>query len=98
MKNGKGIMIYFDTGDIYEGEWEGDKKNGKGRQFYNQNQSWYVGDFVDDKKQGKGRMYDIETPDEIYEGEFSSDKKNGEGVLIMKNKDGLLIKVNQGIH
>ena len=80
-KFGLGKMIYF-NGDLYEGNWENDKRNGKGRLLYGQDGciGVYVGEFLDDKRNGKGRYYDA-VKEEIFEGEWNNDKKNGEGTL-----------------
>ena len=51
-------MVYF-SGDIYEGEWENDKRNGMGRHdFVKDNLGVYVGEFIEDKRTGKGRFFD----------------------------------------
>lgn len=76
-------MVYFNE-DIYEGEWENDKKNGKGRLEHINEGIVYIGEFIEDKKTGKGRLYS-KKKDEIYEGEWANDKKNGEGTTIMRN-------------
>lgn len=77
-------MIYF-NGDLYEGNWENDKRNGKGRLLYGQDGciGVYVGEFIDDKRNGKGRYYDA-VKEEIFEGEWNNDKKNGEGTLVKR--------------
>ena len=51
------------NGDIYEGEWENDRKNGKGRLYSGETGDWYVGEFNEDKKMGKGRLYEASNKD-----------------------------------
>ena len=58
-------MVYF-NGDIYEGEWESDRKNGIGRldkqevagsEKQDKEVGYiYIGEFTDDKRSGKGRQ------------------------------------------
>ena len=45
--NGKRKMTY-ENGDVYEGEWNNDKKNGKGKMTYNGNN--YENNYIDVNK------------------------------------------------
>ncbi len=76
LKNGKGIMIYFNT-RLYEGDWLDDKKNGKAIELY-PNGSKYEGCFVKGKREGKGQF--IWVNGEIYDGEWRNGVKHGSGM------------------
>jgi hypothetical protein len=83
-KVGLGKMVYF-NGDLYEGNWENDKRNGKGRHEYGKDGAVgvYVGEFVDDKRNGRGRFFDA-VKQEIFEGDWNVDKRSGEGTLVKR--------------
>ena len=66
------------NGDIYEGDWNGDKRTGKGKMTYISGQI-YEGDWKDDKRVGRGKLT---LPNgQIYEGDWKDDKRNGQGKL-----------------
>ena len=55
MKSGKG-KYFFDTGEIYEGEFANDSFEGIGKYTYN-NGNYYVGTFSKSLKHGKGKQF-----------------------------------------
>ena len=55
VKTGKGRMAYG-NGDIYEGDWDEDKRSGKGSLHY-ANGDYYEGEFMDDMRHGGGKMF-----------------------------------------
>ena len=89
IKNGKGKIIYYNTGDFYEGEFKNGEINGYG--FYTwKNKHTYEGSFLNGKMHGKG-IY--KWPDgNTYEGEYKNNIKEGEGEFIWK--DGRKFKGN----
>ena len=46
--------MYYNNGDIYEGDWKNDEKEGKGTEYYNRDDQFkgdkYVGDWKNCKK------------------------------------------------
>ena len=75
-KNGK-MIIHYDNGDKYDGEFLDNVKEGKGVYSYC-NGDIYEGDFFEDVKDGYGIYY--YKNGERYEGEFMDDKKSGRGI------------------
>ena len=74
-KNGK-MIITYNNGDKYEGDFVNNIKEGKGVYYY-ENGDKYEGDFIQDKKEGYG-VYFYKNG-EKYEGEFKGGKKHGFG-------------------
>ena len=74
-KNGK-MVITYDNGDKYEGEFVDNIKEGKGIYYFN-NGDKYEGEFFEDLKDGYG-VYYYKNGDK-YEGEYKEDKKDGHG-------------------
>ena len=70
-------MIYADTNQRYEGEFEDDIPMGLGKISY-PNGDIYIGMVEKCCKQGRGRL---ESNGEIFEGEFNKDQK-GLGVFM----------------
>jgi len=66
-ENGK-MIINYNNGDKYEGEYIDNIKEGKGIYYYN-NGDKYEGEFVNYKKEGYGTYY--YKSEEKYEGEFN---------------------------
>ena len=46
----------YGNGDIYEGDWDEDKRSGKGSLHY-ANGDYYEGEFMDDMRHGGGKMF-----------------------------------------
>ena len=74
-KNGK-MMVSYDNGDQYEGDFVENVKEGKGVYNYS-NGDKYEGDFFDDVKEGSG-VYSYKNG-ERYEGEFKNGFADGRG-------------------
>ena len=75
-KNGR-MIITYDNGDKYDGEFVDNVKEGRG--VYNYfNGDRYEGEFFEDVKDGFGIYY--YKNGERYEGEFKNDQKEGHGI------------------
>ena len=89
IKHGKGKIIYFNSGDFYEGEFKNGEINGFGFYIW-KNKHSYEGNFINGKMHGYG-IY--KWPDgNIYEGQYKNNIKEGEGEFIWK--DGRKFKGN----
>ena len=87
VKNGKGI--YTSETEIYEGNWNDDKKDGEGLLKFKEG-IIYKGSFKNDKLNGKGEM---KWPNNTYYvGEFSNNLFDGNGYL--KGSNGNTYKGN----
>ena len=82
-KNGKGKIIYKDTGDWYEGYFLENNFNGEGHYYWKKNGYEYIGNYVDGIIKGKGvyKYGDKAT----YKGEFKNGVKEGLGEWNTKN-------------
>ena len=75
---GKGKLIYKDTGEIYEGDFRDNTFTGNGK-FTWPNGEVYEGEFLNGKFNGKGKY---SYPDgQIYEGDYVNGVKEGFGKL-----------------
>lgn len=74
---GKELYFFGRTGDIYLGNFEGDKRGGFG-EFISGNGDIYTGNMLDGKKHGKGVF--TWADGSSYDGEFADNMKNGYGV------------------
>ena len=82
-KEGKGKIIYKNSGDWYEGEFIKDNFNGKGHYFWKKNDYEYIGNYVNGIMEGNGVFkYGNKA---IYKGEFKNGVKEGKGEWITKN-------------
>ena len=82
-KNGK-MVVTYDNGDKYEGDFVDNVKEGKGIYIYS-NGDKYEGEFFGDEKDGYGIYY--YKNGERYEGEFKEDKKHGHGIYYYLDGD-----------
>ena len=74
MKHGFGKLEFFESGEIYEGQFDKDEINGKGKYIWNNGEE-YEGDFVKGIKHGKG-IY--KWPDGCkYEGDYNNGIRQG---------------------
>ena len=78
---GKGIM-YWNNGDIYEGDWKNDKREGKGIMF-KKNGDIYEGEWKNGLYEGKGIMY--WSDGDKYEGYFKNGLFDGKGIYYYNN-------------
>ena len=79
--DGKGEFL-FDTGSVYEGDWENDFFDGVG-QLKIPSEGTYEGAFLDGLKSGHG-IFAWDDGD-IYEGEWKKDHMDGQGVYTTKD-------------
>lgn len=79
LKEGK---IYYENGDIYEGEIKNYKRDGEGK--FTSNSEIYEGHWKNDKKNGKGTLI-FKNDGTKYEGEFKDNLFSGKGELISNN-------------
>ena len=87
MKHGFGKLEFFESGEIYEGQFDKDEINGKGKYIWNNGEE-YEGDFVKGIKHGKG-IY--KWPDGCkYEGDYNNGIRQGKGKYIWE--DGRVFK------
>ena len=84
---GQGQLENYETGDIYEGQFENGKINGKGI-FKWKNGEIYEGDFVSGIKHGKG-IHKFPEGSE-YEGEYNNGIREGKAKYIWA--DGRIFK------
>jgi hypothetical protein len=52
-RDGQGIYVIKDTGDIYEGYWNNDEKSGRGRFIWSDGEN-YDGEYCKSKRHGYG--------------------------------------------
>ena len=81
-KNGKGKIIYKDTGDWYEGEFHNNNFNGEGHYHWNKNGHDYKGNYVNGIIEGRGIFKYGDKA--LYKGEFKNGIKEGNGEWITK--------------
>ena len=78
-KHGKGMKIWPDTGDRYEGTFTEDRKEGTGTYAWGSATLWanerYSGEYLDDQRHGKG-VYTWPSG-ERYEGTWANDQPTG---------------------
>lgn len=79
LRNGKGKMTYYSTGESYVGPFVNDKITGIGV-YYFSNNTVYSGSLVDNKKEGYGEI--TYSDGSTYKGNFSNDMMNGYGVYV----------------
>ena len=82
-KNGKGKMIFKNSGDIYEGDYKNDLFDGQGHYIWKLTGQEYTGEYKNGLMHGKG-LYEW-NEGEFYRGDFVNGKKEGEGELHMDN-------------
>ena len=75
-KNGRGIMTYSATGDVYEGEFANDEITGSGVFKYS-NGDLYEGSLLNSQKHGHGKF--TYANGNVYEGNFQNDVRSGRG-------------------
>lgn len=75
-REGRGVIVY-DTGRIYEGQWDADKRHGRGYELFS-NGNVYQGEYANGKADGKG-AYTWQNG-EVYDGEWGKGHKSGYGV------------------
>ena len=72
------LLILYNVGDVYEGEYVNEKKHGKGK-YTSANGDVYEGDFVEGKKCGQGVF--TYSSGNVYSGEYKDGKQNGQVLL-----------------
>jgi len=83
-KNGPGTM-FWNNGDIYNGNWRNDKRNGCGK--FESSEFVYEGDWKDDQMHGEGTITWYNGVDwtwmegDVYEGEWVHNKMCGKGKM-----------------
>jgi hypothetical protein len=85
-RHGRGVLQYA-NGDLYDGEWNCNKKHGKGCYTY-ANGAAYLGEYKNGKMDGKGTYCFVDNA--VYDGDFKEDVKCGlgkNGVLIAWSSD-----------
>ena len=74
--------MYYNDGDIYEGDYKNGVSEGKGIYYYNDGDR-YEGDFKNDKQEGKG-IYYYPNGDRIM-GDYHNDKPIGKHAYLNTN-------------
>eukprot|EP01102_Stenamoeba_stenopodia_P021586 TRINITY_DN8744_c0_g1_i1.p1 TRINITY_DN8744_c0_g1~~TRINITY_DN8744_c0_g1_i1.p1 ORF type:complete len:296 (+),score=59.15 TRINITY_DN8744_c0_g1_i1:23-910(+) len=78
IEHGRGVNVYLDAGDRYEGEFDQGKVTGYGTYYWSDGR-YQACSFVDNNVVGWGHYY---WPDGVYfEGNYVDDKRKGQGVL-----------------
>lgn len=75
--------LTFDSGDIYEGDFDNNSFHGKGHFIWKNSGHEYVGEYKNDKFNGEG-IYRWNEND-YYKGGYKEGVKQGQGELYMKN-------------
>jgi hypothetical protein len=83
LANGEGQATYA-NGDVYEGQWVGDKREGAGKCTYASGE-FYEGGWKSDKRDGKGRARYV--TGDTYEGEWRFGKREGQGRVSTNRHD-----------
>ncbi|GAB9463131.1 Radial spoke head protein [Globisporangium polare] len=78
----KGIYRFKDSGNIYIGGWNNNKREGKGAYMFRDG-SVFSGHFYNDHAQGRGKM--VYANGNVYKGEFLRAEKHGAGVYNWAN-------------
>ena len=73
----RGPIVYYASGNRYEGTWMDDKKNGQGV-YYFASGNRYEGTWMDDNMNGQGVHYYADG--DRYEGTWIDGNRNGQGV------------------
>ena len=92
-KCGKG-KIWFESGDIYEGEFSDNKFNGYGHYIWAKNKHEYKGNYLNGKFNGEGFYKWGEN--EYYNGEYVNGIKEGEGELSFKDGKKFFVNFTNG--
>ena len=82
--NGKGTFTDAVTGEVYTGEFKGNRRHGEGI-LKMPDGTTYKGLFYDNRKQGEGEYTDAEG--NSYKGEWKKNKIEGNGVMRYANGD-----------
>lgn len=82
--NGKGKVVFDQTGDIYEGDFVNGHFHGKGKYTWTSG-AYYEGDFIDGHRTGKGKY--VWTNGNVYEGDFVNGAQTGQGTYTYKSGD-----------
>ena len=56
LKDGQGVQIFVETGELYEGFWQAGKAHGQGRLIHS-NGDVYDGEWYEDRAHGFGRSF-----------------------------------------
>ena len=91
LREGKGIM-YWNDGDIYDGEWRNGDYEGKGIYYFNKEPfkgDRYEGDWRNDKREGKGIYYYNNGDREM--GDYYNGMPKGKFVMLTNNGE---VKIN----
>ena len=72
------VVVKYDNGDSYDGEWVKHERHGHGVYTY-ANGVRYDGEWKEGKKDGEGEM--MFKNGDVYNGEWKNDKRHGYGVL-----------------
>lgn len=76
------LRIYsYQNGDIYEGEWKGNKRDGVGVYKY-KNGNIYMGEWKNNQRHGYGILYN----DNEYAGQWKNNAQYGYGIYKIKDK------------
>ena len=82
LKDGKGRIKYFQTGDLYEGEFKDDKINGQGTYIW-KNKCQYTGEFKNGEMNGEGKFTWPNGSE--YEGDYVKGIREGFGTFTWSN-------------
>lgn len=89
MRHGFGTLIYAETQDVYQGDFENDVPHGAGKYIRSggDKNGTFEGLWVDGKvdQVKKGRAKIVEDNGDVYDGGFHHWKRHGQGVLRKKN-------------
>ena len=95
--NGPVCRIYHaETGDLYTGPIEDNKKAGKGRLYDRERDEVYDGEFENNKKQGLGMIY--KKDGSVMKGDFRNNMMEGPFENVMKVDKPTLKRIFNNAH
>lgn len=84
LRHGKGYWVH-PVGEVYEGEYELNKKQGLGVYSFKSSGKMYIGEWKNNKVEGEGIYYFNSPHTALYFGQYAADQKHGKGIYLYEN-------------